>query len=812
MPALKSPLIVSSIALLAALSLSAEKSFARDGKSGAARAAQDLPVVGEDSVDDLIYVMPPLKPVKGALAAAKKSTPAVAENPVTPEAAKIGPAPVAPPVAAAREPEPVAQLATPKPANVEAADVETAAKPAEAPKPVAASEPNSAPAPKEAPAAPSQDSKATDGEPAPKATAAAAEKAVEAEAVKAREPVVAPTPKPAHSASIPTQPARKPSISPGVSPATPSRMTPPAVAPDVQTVQKEAAPVLVPEREQVVETASPPLAAGAEAHVEAPAPEQAKETPVAEHEAPAEPTKAAKVETPPETPVEPAVSEADRRIEALLAEGIAGPAEVRLADRATMWLPKDRIFLPQATSRKLATEVGLDLHPEAQGIVAPAGGKLGWLAPIELLDDGHVGTEPGTLDAGKLMAAFEASLPQVNAQRSASNQPAVSLQGWLAEPALDEKHRLSACVNVSTANEPGGPNRFFNCEAWALGRAGAIKVGVADSAELSDRLKGEARAIVGTITFDHGKAYEDFDPAADLAAPYSAGDLLIHDVSPRSAAAPAPAAPTAEANAQGDGASDGSLSDLLFDPLVLAFGGSALALIYLRAKRSRNEQEAEAVKEPASRAAPVAKAAEPAKEPAASAPASGSLFARLLPTLHARFAREDRTAPGKEEPIEAASPAPKSSQPAGQAPAAEPRSLVARLLPTLHARLARKNAAPVVKPENDSDEPAFALKKIAALMKTPNEPAPTVSMSRITRPTRTVGATALAAIEEEAEPPVATVAIFEEAVEEIAPSVAEPPVSHASAEEVELGLVEPGDVAAASAASNAARARRRTDV
>ena len=393
------------------------------------------------------------------------------------------------------------------------------------------------------------------------------------------------------------------------------------------------------------------------------------------------------------------------------------------------------------------------------------------------------------------MAAFEASLPQVNAQRSACNQPAVSLQSWLAEPALHEKHRLSACVNVSTANEPGGPNRFFNCEAWALGRAGAIKVGVADSAELSDRLKGEARAIVGTITFDHGKAYEDFDPAADLAAPYSAGDLLIHDVSPRSAAAPAPAAPTAEANAQGDGASDGSLSDLLFDPLVLAFGGSALALIYLRAKRSRNENEAEAV-----------------KEPAASAPASGSLFARLLPTLHARFAREDRTAPGKEEPIEAASPASKTSQPAGQGPGDEPRSLVARLLPTLHARLARKNAAPVVKPESDSDEPAFALKKIAALMKTPNEPAPTVSMSRITRPARTVGATALAAIEEEAEPPVATVAIFEEAVEEIAPSVAEPPVSHASAEEVELGLVEPGDVAAASAASNAARARRRTDV
>lgn len=71
MPVSKSPLIVSSVALLAALTMPAGKSLARDGRH-ADWATQNAPVIGEDSADDIIYVMEPLKPVKGARLAAKK--------------------------------------------------------------------------------------------------------------------------------------------------------------------------------------------------------------------------------------------------------------------------------------------------------------------------------------------------------------------------------------------------------------------------------------------------------------------------------------------------------------------------------------------------------------------------------------------------------------------------------------------------------------------------------------------------------------------------------------------------------------------
>jgi hypothetical protein len=99
----KSPLIVSSLALLAALSLSSDASFARDARQKEVKPAPDITMEPQDSAsDDIIFVMPPLKPVKGALAAGKKVAPTVAEKTAPPAEAS---ATVAPP------PAPVAQKA-----------------------------------------------------------------------------------------------------------------------------------------------------------------------------------------------------------------------------------------------------------------------------------------------------------------------------------------------------------------------------------------------------------------------------------------------------------------------------------------------------------------------------------------------------------------------------------------------------------------------------------------------------------------------------------------------------------------------------
>lgn len=684
MSACKPPLLVSSLALLAALSLHPGEGLARDGMRVDEDVVKEIAPLSADRSREVIFVMPPMKPVKGAVARAKKPAPPIADR-------------SAPAVVAATPPAQVA-------ATTEPPTVDAAAKPEapgiEAPKPAETAQP----------------------------TAEAAEH-------------VEPAQPPAGEAS-PAAPA------PETAPKAPEAETPPATAqaaPPVEASQPQAAPVT----EATADAASnpPPPAASAPEAPPVPAPEQA-------------------------APEAQAAETADARIEALLAQGLPGPTEVRLADRATMWLPAGRVFLPLETARKLASEVALDWRPGVQGIVAPAGGKLDWLAPVELLDDGHIDAgDPAALDPAKLLAEFEASLPEVNARRAGAGQPAVSLQGWLAPPALDAKYRLSACVNVATAGDPERPDRFFNCEAWALGRDGALKVAIADGEAQAPRLMSEARAIVGTIVFDHAKAYADFDPATDRAAPYSAAHLPIRDVGAK-AAAPAPAH---EAKAQEIAAPEsdapGSLLDTLLYPGL--FGGAAL-LLYLRMKRKR-EEEAAAGDTPA--------AAEPP-----------SLFARLLPTLHARFARQAAPAAPESKPA----PERAQSKTGDSGASGGPRATL--------------SGAPSAMPANDAEEPVSILKRVAGLMRRSSEPPPQpVSTARVMRPARGRTSAALALAPEVEQRSAAAAGDAAEmrslATEGDTAETAANPVG-ATLGADDFGLVEPGDVEAASAAIRAAQARQ----
>lgn len=818
----KPPVVASSVAFLAALSLTPTQGWARDGRNqaGGGDVIYEMAPMSSGSANDIIYEMPPLRPVKGAAAQAPKAAaPAIAAKPAPAPAPVKEAAPAQPPA----PPAPIAEA--PKP--LEAPQQPVAEAPVQAGAPPVADAPTSA-APDALPA------EAVAQQPAP--PEAPAGEVAEAPVVPPAEaaPPVAPDlagaapipPAPVEGQGDVQQPAPVPQT---VAVEAPALVEPAPIGPPIMTVNpprkglaalKPPAPLAGHVASIQGDAPAPTLAPKLRSLAPDPAPEAVAARPGAEGPQPQAEAAAAGALADAAA----AQAAADGRISALLAEALAGPVEVRIGDRATMWLPAGRVFLPLETARKLAQEAGLEWRPGVQGMVAPAGGKLEWLAPVELLDDGYVKTgDAESLQPEKLLAAFQASLPEVNAQRARAGQPPVALDGWLSPPALNEKHRLAGCVNISTQNEQSGPDKFFNCEAWTLGRQGAIKVGLADGAEAAARLKDEAAALADTIVFDRGKTYEEFDPATDGTAPYAAADLLTRDVTAKTA----PVAPPAGASAPG--ASSDLLSSLFY-PAV--FGVGALALYALIKRRREAEKGDEAQTEPVAalgrierspetRRAPETSAAvadEPVAEPAL------SLFARLLPTLHARFAKKD---------------APAASAAAPEAPPAEPTpSLFARLLPTLHARFAKKDAPapkpeildasaiagtpkatpaaappkaePVAKersqsavggligkiaalrsrnsaepkaasgtgavaPANDAEEPVSALKKLAARMRrTSEEPAPApVNVSRVLRTPRSTGAAAAA----------------------VAESVVEPLIletEKARVEEPEIALLEPG--------------------
>lgn len=832
----KPPVVASSMAMLAALTVVSSDSWARDGQRGGGDVVYEMPPMSADDSREIIYVMPPMKPVKGMAAQTPKPAPKPAEQPAPAIAATPAPQPAK--EAAPVQPSPASVAEAPKSAEVQP-PVAEAPKPAE--QPVAEAAPPAAdraqtPSEGQAPAEQPLPEQPATAAASPDAPAETAQQRSEAQTPDEEAPKSAEAAAPAQPA--PAQPpvaAEAPSIveqapiGPPVMTFNPPRKTlaalkEPAAGLDARAIQPReevVAPALVP---QLRSTAKAPEQQPAPIVAEQPAPEAGAAAPV---DAQASTDGAAT-----------AAADADARIGALLAEGVAGPAEVRIGDRATMWLPAGRTFIPLEPARKLAKEAGLEWRAGVQGIVAPSGGKLQWLAPVELLDDGYIKIgEPDALEPEKLLAAFEASLPEVNEQRARVGQPPVSLGGWLSPPKLTDKRRLSACVNVATQNDRDSLDRFFNCEAWALGREGAIKIGLADAGEEAERLKGEAEALANTIVFDRGKTYEDFDAATDRVAPYVAADMLTRDVAAR----------TASPSIAAEGESGGSIVDILSRLLEPALFAAAALGLYVWLKRRRAGE-----KDAGTETAEAATTPEPVEE---KTPAP-SLVERFLPTLHARFARR---------PAQDAEPSPvaRSISPApAEAPAAaskaepindKPASAIGGILAKISSMRAgaEKNAAKtavrssaVEKPAaNNMEEPVSALRKLAAKMRrSAEEPAAApVDVSRALRPIRTLPGAAPATAEKLPEPimaaPIVAEAIEAAAIEPelIEPGAAEgkpakapraapelekpvvaaatPPREAAPAkqpvfDEDDFGLVEPGDAEATSAAINASRALR----
>lgn len=706
------------LAFTAALYFSPSESLARDGRlPSGENVIGEIPALSRDASRDVIFEMAPMQPVKkiepAVAAKPAPATPVVADKPKesAPTQAKAAPTPAEAAVAkdATTHEPPHMALVPPKP-TPEA--VPAAEKAAEVAAPVTQDKPAVAPAPVEA-------AKAEPAQAAEKAPAIAAQTRAESPAdLRVGSPADAPA----------------------------------ATGPEVAPKAAESAPQAADKMQEA--TAAPPVAAN-----DNPAP--------VEETAPAAQAPSASVEPEQAKPeqLKPEQDQAElnkldpqARIAALIAEGVKGPAEVRIADRATLWLPASRIYLSLEPARKLAEETGLDWRPSTQGLIVPVGDTLRWVAPVDVLDDGYIKpVENAALDAEKLLADFQAGLPAVNADRVRQGQKPVELTGWLAPPTLDAKHKLSACIGVAPQGAPDGADRFFNCEAWALGRQGAIKVSLAEGGEEAERLKGEALALADTIAYDKGKAYEDADPTTDPVAPYSPHDLLTSDVATRAPAS----TPGAAAEAASDRGPFAFVTDNLWHVLLLML---AAAFIAVRFVQSRKAQAVEQAAQPFGKRK-MKPQVEPEDLPQGEVAAG---WRRIAENVQARLGKKPAPDAGLVVVAESVERAAASADEVEAAVETVPASA----------------ATPSVESAIDAAEsPVSALKKLAAMMRRSVEetPPPSVDVSRAVRAPHTLPGAAP----------------FEAPVKEQA---------RAAKIEEDLSLVEPGDAEATSAAISAQEA------
>jgi uncharacterized membrane-anchored protein len=586
-------------------------------------------------------------------------------------------------------------------------------------------------------------------------------------------------------AAAPRQPA--PFAAPSAAPSTPVAQPSPApvaqaaklpdlkigeaAAPSTPIAQETPAPAAQAAKAPDLKTAAPPVAAQAANPAPAAAPPVAQVT------------------------VAQAPTNETLAYAALLAQGVRGPVEVRLADRATMWLPANRVYLDGEQARKLLG-AAKNWDNATQGVVLPATSRPDWMAYVSLVDDGYISDQDAkAMDPEAVLGTYKAKVAVENPARAGQGLSPLEVTGWMEAPRYDAKHRLSSCLGATVLGSKSADDWIVNCSSFALGDQGALKIVVAGQETNYQRFRGESGALIDTIIYDKGKGYDDADLATVKTAPYGLIALMTGDTNFKKVTVAQPAAP---APAQKLGLIALLIVYAVKFGKILLFGVAAVFAFVRWMPRKRKSDD---------------------KKPAKAEVAAEPIWRRAIQAARARLGSRGEPAQPVAASAGAAEPELEEARPktgVGAALAAARAKLPSLPLPRKGSEpAAASNAAP-----QGEESPATSLARLASMMrkKAPEVPVQ-VDLSRLERRPSFGAATAAAVKRSELEvvrplPGAAPMAAPKPAAAALAPAPrAEPapepmPVPSPAPTLEPFALIEPGDEAAASIAISARESLR----
>ena len=639
------------------------------------------------------------------------------------------------------------------------------------------------------------------------------------QSMKRVEPVPAPsTPVERQTPATVVQTAKLPDLTIGeaAAPRQPAPIAAPAAAPSTPVAQPSPAPAVAQAAKlpdlKIGEAAAPPAVV-----VAAPSTPIAQQTPAPAAQAAKAPDLNAAATAAPQAdvvaaqaakPADPAPTTAPvtqvsaartatnetQSYAALLAQGVRGPVEVRLADRATMWLPANRVYLDGEQARKLLG-AGKNWDNATQGVVLPATSRPDWMAYVSLVDDGYISDQDAkAMDPEAVLGTYKAKVAAENPARARQGLSPLEVTGWMEAPRYDAKHRLSSCLGATLLGSKSPDDRIVNCSSFALGDQGGLKIVVAGQEADYQRFRGESGALIDTIVYDKGKGYDDADLATVKMAPYGLIALMTGDTNFKKVTVAQPAAAPAQKL--------GLIALLIVYALkfgkMLLFGAAAVFAFVRWFGRKRESDDKK-----------------PAKEQEAAAP----IWRRAIQAARARLGSRGEPA----QPVAASAGA---AEP--ELEEARPKTGVGAALAAARAKLpslpsARKGLEPAAAlsaaPQGE-ELPATSLARLASIMrkKAPEVPVQ-VDLSRLERRPSSGATTAAAVKRSELEivrplPGAAPMAAPKPVAVASAPApraepAPEPMPGPSPAPAFEpFALIEPGDEAAASIAISARESLR----
>lgn len=201
------------------------------------------------------------------------------------------------------------------------------------------------------------------------------------------------------------------------------------------------------------------------------------------------------------------------------------------AARVTLNLGKAYYFLNAQEARKVIVD-GWRNPPEVAdgvlGLVFPAGKTFlddTWGAVVTYQDTGYVSDgDAKETDYSELLSQMQEGEDESNQQRTQQGYPTMNLIGWAEQPSYDSRsHSMVWAQNLKVG---GDPVNTLNYDVRLLGRQGVLSLNMLSSMPHLQEIRGAAKTLVQTASFDSGARYADFNKETDKVAEYGVGGLV----------------------------------------------------------------------------------------------------------------------------------------------------------------------------------------------------------------------------------------------------------------------------------------------
>ena len=204
-----------------------------------------------------------------------------------------------------------------------------------------------------------------------------------------------------------------------------------------------------------------------------------------------------------------------------------GPADIKLADQATLKIAAGQAFVPTAEASKLLQAMGNRSGTDLLGMILPMG-KAEWMVVARNVKAGYIKDDDARdWKADELLKDIREGTEQSNSERKSRGIPEMEIVGWVQPPTYDAAaQRLVWSLSSKDKGAPDSADKGVNYNTYALGREGYISLNLVTEMKTIEQEKAVAHALLASLNFNDGKRYADFNSSTDKIAEYGLAALI----------------------------------------------------------------------------------------------------------------------------------------------------------------------------------------------------------------------------------------------------------------------------------------------